>query len=91
MLTSDPNMPIMFYNGATADARWRIGWIAFDRDCTKVVERCIEPLITPPPPQHRDDTDIAFAASAIVRDEEITELYFSRADKMLFRALVRRS
>src|SRR5262249_21654389 len=51
MLTSDPNMPVMFYNGATADARWRIGWIAFDRDCTRIIDRCIEPLIVPPPPR----------------------------------------
>ena len=26
----------MFYNGATHDARWRIGWIAFDRDYERV-------------------------------------------------------
>lgn len=26
----------MFYNGATRDARWRIGWIAFDAEYTKV-------------------------------------------------------
>lgn len=31
--------PVMFYNGATIDARWRIGWIAFDSDFAKVVDR----------------------------------------------------
>jgi predicted GH43/DUF377 family glycosyl hydrolase len=91
LLTTDPDMPVMFYNGATEDARWRIGWIAFNRDCTSVVDRCVEPLITPPPPKHRDDTDIAFAASVIARDKAISHLYFSRADKMLFRAVIKRS
>jgi predicted GH43/DUF377 family glycosyl hydrolase len=91
LLTSDPDMPVMFYNGATIDARWRIGWIAFNRDCTEVVDRCIEPLIVPPPPKDRGDTDIAFASSVVVRDKEISHLYFSRADKMLFRAVIRRS
>ena len=48
LLLTDPEMPVMFYNGATQDARWRIGWVAFDRGCTRVVARGIEPLITPP-------------------------------------------
>jgi predicted GH43/DUF377 family glycosyl hydrolase len=30
LLTDDPEAPVMFYNGATRDARWRIGWIGFD-------------------------------------------------------------
>ena len=37
--STDPECPVMFYNGATRDARWRIGWVAFDRDCLKVVDR----------------------------------------------------
>lgn len=91
LLTADPNMPVMFYNGATRDARWRIGWIAFNRDCTEIVDRCIEPLIVPPPPKLRSDTDIAFAASVIARENGCAHLYFSRADQLLFRAIVRRS
>ncbi len=91
LLTTDPDMPVMFYNGATRDARWRIGWVAFDRDCTRVVDRCVEPLVVPPPPKCRADTDIAFAASVIACDAEISHLYFSRADQLLFRAIVRRS
>jgi predicted GH43/DUF377 family glycosyl hydrolase len=90
LLTSNPDMPVMFYNGATQDARWRIGWVAFNRDCTKVVDRCIEPLIVPPPPLERTATDIAFAASVIVQDGRIF-LYYSRADMSLFRAEIRRS
>jgi predicted GH43/DUF377 family glycosyl hydrolase len=91
LLTTDKDMPVMFYNGATADARWRIGWIAFNRDYTEVVGRCIEPLIVPPPPKDRGDTDIAFAASCIAIDDATSHLYFSRADKILFRAVIRRS
>ena len=88
MLTSDPDVPVMFYNGATRDARWRIGWVAFDRDCTKVVDRCIEPLIAPPPPDDRSGADIAFAASIVVRND-CAHLYYSLADRTLRRATVR--
>jgi beta-1,2-mannobiose phosphorylase / 1,2-beta-oligomannan phosphorylase len=71
LLTDDPDIPVMFYNGATRDARWRIGWIAFDRDCQTVLDRGIQPLITPPPIDDRTVTDIAFAASVIVREHAI--------------------
>lgn len=91
LLTCDKQMPVMFYNGATHDARWRIGWIAFNQDYTAVVDRCIEPLIVPPPPKDRADADIAFAASCIVIDDATSHLYFSRADKVLFRAVIKRS
>jgi predicted GH43/DUF377 family glycosyl hydrolase len=89
MLTSDPDVPVMFYNGATRDARWRIGWVAFDRDCTKVVDRCIEPLIVPPPQLERAAADIAFAAS-VVEMGEVVHLYYSLADRTLERAVVRK-
>jgi predicted GH43/DUF377 family glycosyl hydrolase len=88
LLTRDPDRPVMFYNGATRDARWRIGWIAFDRDCTKVVKRCIEPLIVPPPPLERGAIDIAFAASVITRGNRI-HLYYSLSDRAIFRAVIR--
>ena len=90
MLLTDPDFPVMFYNGATMDARWRIGWIAFDRDCCRVVDRGIEPLITPPPTDDRTATDIAFAASVIERDGAIW-LYYSLEDRRLHRARIRRS
>jgi predicted GH43/DUF377 family glycosyl hydrolase len=89
LLTTDKDCPVMFYNGATHDARWRIGWIAFDADYTRVVERCLEPLIVPPPQGLRTDPDIAFAASVVVVDGEFW-LYYSVADTRLFRALIRR-
>ena len=90
MLMTDPDFPVMFYNGATADARWRIGWVAFDRDCRRVVDRGIEPLITPPPVADRTATDIAFAASVIEQDGAIW-LYYSLEDRRLARARIRRS
>ena len=39
--------PVMFYNGATQDAAWRIGWAVFDPEFNRVVDRCDEPLISP--------------------------------------------
>lgn len=90
LLTTDKDMPVMFYNGATHDARWRIGWVAFDAEYTKVVGRCIEPLITPPPALERMATDIAFAASVVVVDDQIW-LYYSLADTRLYRAIIRKS
>lgn len=90
LLTTDPDMPVMFYNGATRDARWRIGWVAFDRDYTRVVDRGIEPLVTPPPPEDRTATDIAFAASVVVEGGAIW-LYYSLEDRKLARARIRRS
>lgn len=90
LLTSDKTMPVMFYNGATHDARWRIGWIAFDAEYAHVVHRCIEPLIAPPPAEDRSATDIVFAASIVIVGGH-PWLYYSRADAMLFRAKIRRS
>jgi len=80
--------PVMFYNGATMDARWRIGWIAFDEDFSRVTGRGIEPLLVPPPPVERTADDIAFAASTVIEGDMIG-LYFSLEDCTLRRALVR--
>lgn len=89
ILQAEGQPPVMFYNGATADARWRIGWVAFDENFTRVVDRCIEPMLIPPPPQQRAGTDIAFAASLLVRPDSI-HLYYSLEDRLLRRALIRR-
>jgi predicted GH43/DUF377 family glycosyl hydrolase len=90
LLTDDPTLPVMFYNGATRDARWRIGWVAFDAAYERVVARGIEPLLTPPPVSDRSATDIAFAASVVVEAGTIW-LYYSLEDRRLARALIRRS
>ncbi|KQX25527.1 MULTISPECIES: glycosidase [unclassified Sphingomonas] len=81
--------PVMFYNGATADARWRIGWISFSPDFGRVTGRGIEPIVMPPPAKSRDATDIAFAASCLVMGEDIW-LYYSLEDRILRRARIRR-
>lgn len=81
--------PVMFYNGATRDAKWRIGWIRFDPCFTHVVERCVEPLITPPQPKDQD-TDIAFAASALL-EGDLVRVYYSVADQYMRRATLRRA
>ncbi|MBB4154107.1 putative GH43/DUF377 family glycosyl hydrolase [Sphingomonas jinjuensis] len=80
--------PVMFYNGATLDARWRIGWISFSADYARVTGRGLEPVIVPPPPTDRTKTDIAFAASSIVENGMIS-LYFSLEDRTLRRARIR--
>ena len=77
--------PVMFYNGATVDARWRIGWVAFDENFTRVIDRCVEPLIVPPPPKLRSGIDIAFAAS-LIDGPDGPHLYYSLEDRVLRRA-----
>ncbi len=81
--------PVMFYNGATHDARWRIGWISFSPDFARVTGRGLEPLLVPPPALSREATDIAFAASTVPEGDQIA-LYYSLEDRMLRRALIGR-
>ena len=89
ILISDPARPVMFYNGAMQDAHWRIGWVAFDAEYTRVVARGDAPVIVPPTPEG-DRTDIAFAASAVEMDGNIY-LYYSIADQDMARATLRRA
>lgn len=85
ILESETGNPVMFYNGATASAQWRIGWIAFDRDFTHVVARSDGPLILPTARRREGDSDIAFAASS-VRIADGSYLYYSVADQYVMRA-----
>lgn len=78
--------PVMFYNGATRDAKWRVGWAAFDPELSRIVDRCDDPLIVPDAAQG-DATDIAFAASAVEQDGRIA-LYYSLSDRALRRAII---
>jgi predicted GH43/DUF377 family glycosyl hydrolase len=80
--------PVMFYNGATHDARWRIGWVSFDPDFARVTGRGLEPLLLPPPAKDRSATDIAFAASTVMEGSRIA-LYYSLEDRILRRALIK--
>lgn len=89
VVTTNPEFPVMFYNGATQGAEWRIGWIVFDRGYTRVVARSREPIVLPHIKREHDDTDIAFAASAIDIDGEI-HLYYSVADQYVVRAKIHR-
>lgn len=88
IVSRDGEPPVMFYNGATADARWRIGWVAFDENYSAIVDRCVEPLIVPPPPKLRIGTDIAFAASCLDFPDGRIHLYYSLEDRLLRRATV---
>ncbi len=81
--------PFMFYNGATAGAQWRIGWIAFDASFTRVLSRSEEPLVVPAMQRNPDDSDIAFSASAIEAGDTIY-LYYSVADQYVTRATIQR-
>lgn len=88
VVTSRGHPPVMFYNGATRDAHWRIGWVTLDAALEKVTARGDDPLLTPNLIV-QGPTDIAFAASAIERGQAI-HLYYSVSDKDIFRATVRR-
>lgn len=88
MLLDDPERPIMFYNGATHDGRWGIGWVEFDYRGNRVLDRCEEPLIAPP--VEEDGRAIAFAASLIDHGDEI-DLYLSYNDRSPQRAVFLRS
>jgi len=79
--------PLMFYNGATGQGRWRIGWIIFDASFTRVLDRCVAPIIIPPQPQG-NATDIAFSASALQEDNLVC-LYYTVSDDQPMRAVLR--
>lgn len=90
LLMCDPDRPVMFYNGADRDAAWGIGWIAFSRDLKRVLARCDRPIIGPPDERGPAGRRIAFAASVLADADDIC-LYFSRDDRWLRRAILRRS
>lgn len=87
LLFDDPDRPVMFYNGATHDAVWAIGWVMYDRAKHTIVDRCDEPLIAPPGEDR--GRNIAFSAS-LIEDGDRLHLYFTQNDRTLHRATVRR-
>lgn len=89
LLAGDDDELLMFYNGATDEPRWSIGWATFDRTTLALRDRCVEPLITPPL-SDRDGTAIVFAASALACDDGTIHLYYSRDDAVPRRATLRR-
>lgn len=89
VVSCNTDFSVMFYNGATRDARWRVGWVVFDATYSRVVARSNDPIVLPHIKRNHDDTDIAFAASAIEIDDEI-HLYYSVADQYVVRAQIHR-
>jgi predicted GH43/DUF377 family glycosyl hydrolase len=89
IVEQDGREPVMFYNGATHDARWRIGWVTFDPECSRITGRGVEPMLMPPPATDRTATDIAFAGSAILQRDGTIHLYYSLEDRLISRAVVR--
>jgi beta-1,2-mannobiose phosphorylase / 1,2-beta-oligomannan phosphorylase len=89
VIQNQDGLPLMLYNSATRDGRWRIGWITFDGGFTRVLDRCDEPVITPQPLQG-DATDIAFSASAL-QEENLIYLYYTVSDVQPMRAILRLS
>jgi predicted GH43/DUF377 family glycosyl hydrolase len=79
----------MFYNGATERAQWRVGWVVFNADYSQVVARSVNPVILPHIKRKSDDSDIAFASSALEIGGTI-QLYYSVADQYVTRAIVAR-
>jgi predicted GH43/DUF377 family glycosyl hydrolase len=86
MLLDSKNETVMFYNGANLEAHWRIGWVTMD-DNGHIKQRCEEPLIVPPS-NKGGDVDIAFAASAVLHEEQTIWLYYSREDAEPMRAVI---
>lgn len=89
LLRSDPERPVMFYNGADKGADWGIGWIALSPDLKREVDRCDGPLIAPPADVD-GPRDISFAAS-VVDTKGTIWLYYSRNDRELKRATIRQT
>lgn len=79
---------LMFYNGATDEPRWSIGWATFDRATLALRARCDEPLIVPPE-DNRGGAAIVFAAS-VLDEGDIVQLYYSLDDDAPRRATLRR-
>ena len=89
VINAGTDAPVLFYNGADRDTRWRIGWVQLGPDCRTITARSAEPTVVPHGVSG-EDSDIAFAASA-VEDESGLWLYYSVSDKHLFRVRVEES
>jgi predicted GH43/DUF377 family glycosyl hydrolase len=79
---------VLFYNGASKKADWRISYALLDETATVVLDRPIAPLISPFG-LDAGDTDIAFGASALVDQVGDVWLYYSIADRKTYRSRLR--
>jgi beta-1,2-mannobiose phosphorylase / 1,2-beta-oligomannan phosphorylase len=80
----DDGTHVLFYNGASKETAWRIGWARLDETASVVLARPETPLVRPFGLQ-AGDSDIAFAASAVVDRPDRVWLYYSIADRKPYR------
>jgi predicted GH43/DUF377 family glycosyl hydrolase len=85
VLINHLSQTVLFYNGSDPKACWRIGWAELDEK-GKVTCRSKQPLIKPPKAK-KGETDIAFAASAVLAGDKIW-LYYTTADNTTYRAII---
>ena len=78
---------VLFYNGASRETAWRINYVILDETATIVLERPKAPLVHPFNLQS-GDSDIAFAASAILDSAGAVWLYYSIADRTPYRSQI---
>ena len=76
---------VLFYNGATKETVWRISYALLDETATLVLDRPKTPLVSTFGLEH-GDTDIAFAASGPVDSSGNVWLYYSIADRRVYRS-----
>ena len=76
---------VLFYNGASKKTDWRINYALLDENATVVLDRPQAPLLAPFGLED-GDTDIAFAASAVVDSSAGVSLYYSLADRKPYRS-----
>lgn len=82
ILCGNSDAPILFYNGGDETDGWRVGWAILNRDLTRVVDRCTEPLIVPSDLPGPDARDMAFVSSAVEHNGKLL-LYYTVADRDL--------
>jgi predicted GH43/DUF377 family glycosyl hydrolase len=83
-LCRDDGSHVLFYNGATKETDWRVGYALLDETASIVLARPSKPLVKPFG-LVTGDTDIAFAASAIADRPGSVWLYYSIADRKPYR------
>ena len=78
---------VLFYNGASRETAWRINYAILDESATVVLDRPQEALIQPFNLKS-GDSDIAFAASALLDPSGAVWLYYSIADRTPYRSQI---
>ncbi len=75
---------VLFYNGSSKETAWRVNYVLLNCAGTAVLERPAVPLVSPSGLEP-GETDIAFAASAIIDPAGDVWLYYSIADRRPYR------